>query len=96
MLLSACAAIGLGLALAPQASAQWPSMNGAYPAYTFTNPYVMSPRPVRVYGPGYTFSYPHMYLSNNPSFSPAYSYPSYYNYYVTPSYTTTYRYYYWQ
>lgn len=88
-ILATLTAVGLGLALAGPAPAQWiyPPGNPVYGSDIYGNPYGTS-YGTRVYGPGYTFSYPYMYQSNNQVYTQRYDYtyygpwsPSPYGYY---------------
>ena len=94
-LFAALAAVGLLSALPATARAQY-YVPG--PGTTWDIPGPLFARynyGTRVWGPGFTYSYPYMYQSNNPSsFAPGYyNYgPGYFNYYYPPPYTTTYYY----
>jgi hypothetical protein len=90
-ILASLAAVGLGLALAPPARAQWAYPPGypGYPLDIYGNPLGTS-RGTRVYGPGGSYSYPYMYQSNNPAYSPGYYSPQYDQGYYGPAYFTRY------
>jgi hypothetical protein len=92
-ILAGLTAVGLGLALAAPARAQWIYGPG-YPAYPYPvdiygNP-VGAPYGTRVYGPGGSYSHPYMYQSNNPSYGRGYYSPGYYQGYYGPGYVTRY------
>jgi hypothetical protein len=84
-ILAGLAAVGLGLALAAPARAQWQYQPGyaEYPLDVYGNPMFTS-YGTRVYGPGGTVNYPYMYRSNNPSFAPGNYGPRYYPDYYAP------------
>jgi hypothetical protein len=90
-ILAGLATVGLGVALAAPARAQWPYQQGYanYPLDVNGSPF-LTPYGTRVYGPGGTVNYPYVYRSNNPSFAPGYNGPGYYQGYYGPGYTTTY------
>ena len=88
-LFAALAAVGLLSALPATARAQY-YVPG--PGTTWDIPGPLFARynyGTRVWGPGFTYSYPYMYQSNNPYYVQRYTYFNYY----TPDYMSRYGYY---